>query len=267
MPFLTVNRVRLAYERAGSGRPVLLICGSDARKSVWTLHQTPALRRAGYETVIFDNRGVAPSSAPPGRYRLEELVLDTAELIEGLGLGPCSVVGTSLGATIAQELAALRPELVRCAVLIGTRPRADAVRRALTAGERELTDKNIVLPLAYRAAVWAQQMLSPATLADDAAVTNWLELFELTGGSADAAGGQAWIDLEADRTATLRAVRAPCRVIAYTDDLLSPPHLGREVAATLPDCDYRQIDGCGHLGYLERPEETNAAILEFLGRH
>ncbi|WP_370320038.1 alpha/beta fold hydrolase [Actinoplanes sp. ATCC 53533] len=28
-----------------------------------------------------------------------------------------------------------------------------------------------------------------------------------------------------------------------------------------------EIERCGHLGYLERPDEVNAAIVEFLGRH
>jgi pimeloyl-ACP methyl ester carboxylesterase len=55
MPFVSANGVRLAYERAGSGGPVLLITGQAAGGNVWTMYQVPALTRAGYDTVTFDN--------------------------------------------------------------------------------------------------------------------------------------------------------------------------------------------------------------------
>src|SRR4051794_40733889 len=113
MPFVSANGIRLAYQRSGRGEPVLLIMGSGAAGRVWTMHQTPALNRAGYETVVFDNRGIAPSDAPPGKYSLADMVADTKGLIEALDLGPCRVVGTSMGAMIAQELAIGSPHLVR----------------------------------------------------------------------------------------------------------------------------------------------------------
>jgi pimeloyl-ACP methyl ester carboxylesterase len=81
-----------------------------------------------------------------------------------------------------------------------------------------------------------------------------------------AASGQNSIDLISDRRDALRAVPVPCRVIAFSDDLMCPPHLCAEVAETIPDCDYVEIGACGHLGYLERPDEVNAAIIEFLGK-
>ena len=40
-----------------------------------------------------------------------------------------------------------------------------------------------------------------------------------------------------------------------------------EVADAIPDCDLVEIGSCGHFGYLERPDEVNAAILEFLAKH
>jgi pimeloyl-ACP methyl ester carboxylesterase len=47
------------------------------------------LKRAGYDAVTFDNRGVSPSGAPPGMYSLADLVADTVGLITALGIGPC----------------------------------------------------------------------------------------------------------------------------------------------------------------------------------
>ena len=65
----------------------------------------------------------------------------------------------------------------------------------------------------------------------------------------------------------LTQVTAPCRVIAFCDDLMCPPHLCAEFAEAIPECDYVEIASCGHLGYLERPDEVNSAIIEFLDKN
>jgi pimeloyl-ACP methyl ester carboxylesterase len=244
---------------------VLLIMGQAAAGRVWTLHQTPALVRAGYQAITLDNRGIPPSEVPQGRYSLADLVADTKGVIEALDAGPCRIVGASLGALIAQELAIGWPHLVRCAVLLSTKSRSDVVRAAMTKAERAVLESGIKLPADYRAATTVFQMLSPSTLNDDAAVSMWLETFRLSGD--DTARGQVWIDTDADRRAALRKVTAPCRVISFADDLITPPHLGAEVAESIPDCDLIEIPGAAHSGYLERPDQVNAAIIEFLDKN
>ncbi|WP_431041730.1 alpha/beta fold hydrolase [Streptomyces sp. P1-3] len=268
MPFVNTNGIRLAYERQGHGEPVLLIMGSGAAGRAWTMHQTPALNAAGYETITFDNRGIAGSDAPPGMYTLDEMVADTAGLMEALDLGPSRVVGTSMGAMIAQELALGRPDLVRSAVLMSTRARSDALRRALSAADRALRESGVTLPPSYEALRTVLEMMSPTTLNDEAAVRTWLEIFELSGGSAKAAVGQDSVSESlGDRREALGGITVPCRVISFSDDLICPPHLAAEVADVIPGCDLVEIPACGHLGYLERPEAVNSAIVEFLDKH
>ncbi|MBV1957413.1 alpha/beta hydrolase [Streptomyces sp. BV333] len=267
MPFVNTDGIRLAYERQGQGEPVLLIMGSGAAGRVWTMHQTPALNAAGYETITFDNRGIGGSDAPPGMYTLDELVADTVGLMEALSLGPCHVVGTSMGAMIAQELALSHGELVRSAVLMSTRARADALRRAQSAADRALRESGLTLPPSYTALRTVLEMMSPTTLNDEAAVTTWLDVFELSGDNGRASGQDSVSESLGDRRQALRGVTVPCRVISFSDDLICPPHLAGEVADAIPGCDLVDIPGCGHLGYLERPEAVNAAIVEFLGKY
>jgi len=268
VPFVTTNGIRLSYQRAGHGDPVLLVMGSGAAGHVWTMHQTPALQRAGYETVTFDNRGVPPSSAPPGDYRLDELAADTKGLIEALDLAPCHIVGTSMGALITQEIALRWPHLVRSAVVMATRARTDVMRREMSVADEQLRGSGITLPPRYRAVHTAMEMLSPATMNDEATIAGWLDVIELSGAGLTVAPGQeAVITYLGDRRAALRAVSVPCRAIAFADDLKCPPHLVEEVAEAIPGCDLVRLDGCGHLGYLERPEAVNAAILEFLQKY
>jgi pimeloyl-ACP methyl ester carboxylesterase len=267
MPYVSTNGIRLAYARTGHGHPVLMIMGSGAGGNVWTMYQVPALRQAGYDTITFDNRGVSPSDVPPGDYSLDDLVADTVGLIEALDLGPCKLVGTSMGGIVATELAVRRPELVTCCVLMAMRSRADLARRHLVAGERALSQQGIELPAVYDGPNTVLQMFSPVTLNDDAAVSAWLDIFEMSAGRRASASGQHGIDLTSDRRDTLRKVPVPCRMIGFTDDLMCPPHLCAEVAEAIPDCDYVEIGSCGHLGYLERPDEVNSAMIEFLDKN
>lgn len=267
MPHVSTNGIRLAYQRAGQGDSVLLIMGSSAGGTVWTMHQTPALVGAGYQAITFDHRGIPPSDTPPGRYSMADMVADTRGLIEALDIAPCHIVGVSLGSMIAQELAITAPHLVRSAVLLATRGRADTMRQALTAADRALAESGVVLPDAYRAAMSALQMLSPRTLADEDTAAMWLEVLRLSGNSGNTVYGHNWIETAEDRRDDLARITVPCRVIAFADDLLTPPWLCAEVADLIPDCDLVEIPGCGHFGYLERPDEVNSAILEFLAKN
>ncbi|MGW0393349.1 alpha/beta fold hydrolase [Streptomyces sp. NPDC003042] len=270
MPLIDVNGIRLSYyddAPPGSGRSapaVLLIMGSGSKGRAWHLHQVPALVDAGFRVVTFDNRGIAPSDECPGGFGLDDLVADTAALIEELRLGPCLVAGTSMGAYIAQELALARPELVDRMVLMATRGRADAVRGALSRAEIELYDSGVRLPASYEAVVEAMQMLSPSTLDDDQRARDWLDVLELTRASGPGHRAQLGITVRSDRRAAYRGIRVPTRVIAFQDDLISPPRLGREVAEAIPGAEFEIVPDCGHYGYLEAPEAVNKSLIEFL---
>lgn len=161
MPQVSTNGIRLSYQRSGQGEPVLFIMGSGAAGRVWTMHQTPAVIQAGYQAVVFDNRGIGGSDAPEGKYSLADMVADTKGLIEALDLGPCRIVGYSMGAMIAQELAIEAPHLVRSAVLMATRARSDAMRRAMLESEQLMRENRVQLPPKYEAVRTVLEMLSP----------------------------------------------------------------------------------------------------------
>ena len=74
---------------------------------------------------------------------------------------------------------------------------------------------------------------------------------------------QGGLDIIPDRLAAYAAIPTSCLVIGFEDDLLTPPHLGLEVAAAIPGCQYAQVAKCGHLGYLEQPDEVNGLIIDY----
>ncbi|HEY0637773.1 MAG TPA: alpha/beta fold hydrolase [Pseudonocardiaceae bacterium] len=264
MPVVTANGVRLSYTDEGAGEPVLLISPAAARATVWAAHQVPALRAAGYRVITYDHRGSGASDAPPGPYRVPELVADAAALIRALGIGPCRVMGASLGAMVAQELALVRPDLVHSAVLLCTRGRTDLFRTVIA----EVSARACREPGDPRqAAVNAMfTLFSPATLMDDATASDWLDVMTAFPQQGEGAAAQYEATRIADRLDALSGITRPVLVVAFSDDVLMPVPMVREVADAIPGSRFLEFGGCGHFGFLERPAEVNAAIVEFFAR-
>ena len=257
--------MNLAYEDRGSGAPVLFIAGRGGVGRTWHLHQVPEFVRAGYRAITFDNRGVGATEQATG-FGIEQMVADTAALIEKLDAAPVRIVSVSMGSFIAQELMLARPELVRSAVLMATRGRHDRARDFFGTAERELADSGVELPASYGAKLRLLESFSPTTLNDDVAVRDWIDMFTMWP-SRPTPGMRAQLDVgpHDNRLPAYRSITAPVLVIGFADDIVLPTHLGREVADALPNGRYLEIPDTGHLGFIEKPQVVNAAALRFFG--
>lgn len=264
MPIAAVNGINLHFDDYGSGEPVILITGSGGRGRLWTPHQVPALTAAGYRAITIDNRGVPPTDMCLDEpFTVDDLAADTAALIEHLGAAPCRAVGFSLGGIIVQELLLAYPDLVAQAVLMATRGRGDVLQRAIAQADSDLLDRGIELPPRYSAVMQALHYLSPRTQHDDQRIRDWLDVFEMSPADSGIHQAQRNLDVIDNRLEDYRKIKTPCLVMAFRDDLIAPPHLCREVADHIPGCQYEEIAGCGHYGYLEEPALVNKRIIEF----
>lgn len=261
---IEVNDVVIDCEQYGFGEPVLMVMGSGARGQVWRAHQVPALVAGGYKVITFDNRGIGGSSGGDAEFTIDAMVQDVIGLVETLRLGACRVVGTSLGSQVLQEVAVARPDLVSRMVLIATRGREDYAAQFTGEAMVELYESGTEIPAKYRAMTEALSNLSPHTMRDEASARDWLETFGRVEKNDPGYLCQLRISLDQKRLAAYRTITAPTHVIAFEDDVLTPPHLGEEVAAAIPGASFEVIADCGHLGYLERPDEVNRSILKFL---
>ncbi len=253
----------LAYNDSGAGDPVLFIAGTGGAGRTWHIHQVPAFLNAGYRCITFDNRGIGDTANAEG-FSTEQMVADTAEIIEKAVGGPVRLVGMSMGAFIAQELMLTRPELVTQAVLMGTRGRVDDTRRAFRAADLALAESGVELPPAYAAKVRVLENFSPKSINDEKLVGEWLEMFTAFPLSRTP-GWRAQLNVapRENRLPAYRAITAEVLVIGFADDVVTPAALGREVGEAIPKGRYVQIANTGHLGFLERPEAVNTVMLNF----
>ncbi|MFJ1593440.1 alpha/beta fold hydrolase [Kitasatospora albolonga] len=264
MPSAPLNGITLTYDDTGEGEPVVLVNGTAAARTTWRARQTPALTAAGYRVVAPDNRGLPPNVSPPGGITLDTMAADVAALIEHLGLGPCRVVGFSMGAAVVGELLIARPELVSQAVLMAGWARPHTFGVALHRARRELYDRGVEVPASHRAVFAALCYLSPHTLRDPQAAQDWLDVFTYAPAE-NGPGVRAQYDTldGPDRLPRYATIDVPLLCVGFADDALVPPEVTREIADTVPGARYIQIERAGHFGHLERPAEVNAALLDF----
>ena len=107
----------VAYDRAGSGPPLVLVHGAAGDAREWR-PQIAGLSD-DFTVIAWDEPGAGRSSDVPADFGLAGYATALAGLVETLG-APAHVCGLSWGGTVTLELYRRRPELVATLVLADT---------------------------------------------------------------------------------------------------------------------------------------------------
>src|SRR5215831_18671688 len=121
--FVQVGEQRYAFRRfgAGSGLPLLFLQHFTGTLDNWDPAVTDPLAR-GREVILFDSAGVGRSSGKVSS-TVGGMASHALDLLDGLGLESCDVLGFSLGGMVAQQMALDRSSIFRRMILVGTAPR------------------------------------------------------------------------------------------------------------------------------------------------
>ena len=102
MSFLTTpDGVRLRLSDRGSGPAIVLVHGWKMSHRVWD--RTVVGLEDRFRVVAYDNRGMGESDKPTGRYDFDELGGDLGAVLHQLDLDDVTLVGWSMGCSIALE--------------------------------------------------------------------------------------------------------------------------------------------------------------------
>jgi pimeloyl-ACP methyl ester carboxylesterase len=82
--------------------------------------------------------------------------------------------------------------------------------------------------------------------------------------SAAIACAQRGMSVRPDVTELLSSIRVPTLVLVGQEDVISPPAEMRSIAAAIPDSQFVEIPGAGHMTTMENPAAVNAALRSFL---
>ncbi len=111
----TIDGLKLNYETAGDGTPVLLLHGWGGCAQSF-LPVLDYLKKE-FKVVAPDLPGFGASSEPPQPWSVSEYTSLVTKFIADTGIGPCHIIAHSFGGRIAILLAAQNPELVKKIIL------------------------------------------------------------------------------------------------------------------------------------------------------
>ena len=254
--------VSLEVLRQGSGAPVLLLPGFGV--GVASLApQIQALTMSGeFEAIGLHPRGVGASDSPAGDvYEVATAAEDAAALAASLA-GPVHLVGASLGAAVALEMALRFPDRVRSLTLIT--PFLDASARLLAVAEawRAVARQAGSEVLARMLLPWlfSERVLADATLRErmqrglcaavSAAPPDALDRW--------ARGMASW---SGSRAANLSELKVATLVIVAGADLLTPG--SKALGLAIPGATHCVLEHVGHAA----ASEAAAAVCEALLSH
>jgi 3-oxoadipate enol-lactonase len=269
VPRVTVNEgIALGYEEHGSGDPLFWIAGTGLSGRIWDRYQVPAFGER-YRCVTVDLRGTGRSDAPSEpHYTVSMLTRDIEDLVRELGVSAAHFVGFSLGGAIVQELALASPELVASAVLLSTwacTPREHHLRRHYEARLIALERAPMEVFRAFGFWVWA-----PSLHDDEPERAAQLEALVGEVGASitpEAYANHFRADLSHDAIERLHEIRCPALVLYGAEDLITLPRYSRAIAERISGAELAEIPRAGHMACVERPQEVNGAIRNFLDRH
>lgn len=249
----------VAYDRAGSGPPLVLVhsAASDGRE--WRL-QVAGLSDE-FTVVAWDEPGAGRSSDVPGDFALAGYAIALAGLVDAVG-APAHVCGLSWGGTVALELYRRRPDLVATLVLAdtyagwrGSLPEHE-LRARVADAEQMLDAARGGVPPAVAGAFAGAPPREIAELLDAVAADVRPESLRV------ALRAMA----EADLRDVLPAIAVPTLLVWGELDARSPLSVARAFARAIPHAELVVIPGAGHMSNLERPDEFNAALRAFYRR-
>jgi pimeloyl-ACP methyl ester carboxylesterase len=248
----------LAHDDAGLGQPVVLLHSTVGDRRMWDPQWQPLLD-AGYRLVRCDFRGHGDSPVGHEQFNSAE---DVRDLLDDLGLPHATLIGASYGGRVAQEMAARWPDRITAMALLCSATRlhsptediiafSDAEDDLLAAGDIEAA-----VELNVRTFLGADADETTRTFVADMQ----RHAFEVQLAAGDDAPDARNEDFD------LTKVTAPTLVVSGGQDLDYFRQTAELLAAEIPGAQYVELPWAKHLPSLERPAETTALLLDFLGR-
>ncbi|MBI5650647.1 MAG: alpha/beta hydrolase [Chloroflexi bacterium] len=249
MPFATVNNEKIFYADAGTtGAPAVFIHGAGSNHRIWgnQLRAVSAVARA----FALDLPGHGKSEGA-GRDTIDAYRDVIRDFLDARELDRAVLVGHSMGGAIVQAFALAYPDRVAGIVLVGTGARLRVLPAIL---DGVLNDFDATARLVTENCFGANP--DPVLLAKSEAEFRACPA-RVTYGDYSACNGF-------DILARVAEIRVPTIAICGTHDKMTPVKYSEFLISKIAGARLAVIQDAGHYVMIEKPVETNHALVEFL---
>jgi pimeloyl-ACP methyl ester carboxylesterase len=253
---LDVGAVRIACDVSGEGPPLLLMHGAEGSRRMFD--PIVPLLMPHFTVISYDQRDCGETENPATPAFLADLAADAKALLLALGHARSHIYGTSFGGRVAQALSLLHPEVVDRLVLGSTWPLPQVLQELNEQAVQEIMELRQRLP--DSAAALAAYFFPP----------HFLELQRHLEDIFKNAQPQSERGRRRSQTVTdgpaldIRNIEAPTLLLAGELDRVVPPRVTLGMADVIPNVRSTLLEGVGHAGVLQVPEEIAAHLRRFL---
>jgi pimeloyl-ACP methyl ester carboxylesterase len=263
------NGVRYAYRRfgnSGGGVPVVLLQHFRGNLDNWDPALLDAL--AGEREVIaFNNVGVASTDGTTPN-SVTQMARDAIIFLEALKLEQVDLLGFSLGGFVAQEIALLRPSLVRKLILAGTGPQGGPVMHGW---RKDIADNARVDQAGAEQLLYIMFRHTPSSQAKGVEYLGRFMARKDRDAPSNVATHNAQYDAvvewgvpDHNKLQRLAAIQQPTFVGNGDDDLMCPPRLTHLMGGLIPNAEVKIYPDAGHGFLWQHHKEFGADVNAFL---
>lgn len=239
---------------------VVLLHGYLESMFVWESF-VPLLYRS-VRVVTLDLPGHGISEVKGEIHTMDYLARVVRDMLLGLGIARCTLVGHSMGGYVALAFCEHYPEMLDGLVLLSSTPNPDTEdKRAARMREIALVKagkKEALAKVAPEAGFAAENRSRMQDCIDD--LTEQVFLTEDAGIEALLRG----MAERRDQNEMLRRTEVPVLLILGCRDEYLPEPAAGQLIADHPEARVVRLEHAGHMGFLEEPEKTAKAILDFI---
>jgi pimeloyl-ACP methyl ester carboxylesterase len=250
---IEADGVQIEIKLNGDKEPLVIMLPGHSRGADDFDELASLLADSGWRTAAVNPRGAGKSTGPMENLTLHDLASDVAMIIESLEGAPAALIGHAFGNRIARCLAADRPDLVSCVILLAAGgkvpPLPEYIEAMTILGSKPGPEER---SSAMRAAYFAQ----------DSDPTPWLSGFYQDTGRAQ---GQAGRNTPLEEWWS--GGEAPMLVLQGKEDVCAPPANGHQLKKEYGDrIEVVDIPNAAHALLFEQPEIIAGRINDFLRR-
>jgi pimeloyl-ACP methyl ester carboxylesterase len=255
------------------GSPIVLLhcytCAID-----WWDGMRPALERE-HRVIAIDLLGFGGSDKPRSPYDMDSQALLVKEALRLLKVHHATVVGHSLGGTVATDLAELSPpQLVKRLVIIDQAPENDGFEKEGLPLTAKLTFLPVIGPALWKVTPDAAVKdglgvaFAPGYDVPDAFVEDFwrqtYDSYDKTPDAEDTFVKTASLDRRIRRMGRTREGGLPLLAIFGAEEQLYDPEKALAAYDTVPGSETELVQGAGHSPNVEKPARTAALVLRFI---
>jgi len=257
MPKKLIRDININYEITSEGEPLLFIHGLGSSLRDWE-DQVPVFSK-NFKVITLDLRGHGQTDKPKGPYSIAMFADDIAELIESIKVSPVHVVGISLGGAIGFNLAIDHPNITKSLTVVNM----GASVPIKTFKEKQMFFLRIaivkMMGMRKMGEVLAKRLFIKPEQEElrERMATRWAEN-DKKAYLSSLKTLKNWSVLE-----RLHEMKCPTLIISADEDY-TPLEVKKEYTALIPDAKLVVIEDARHAVSVEKPEEFNTILMDFL---